>query len=496
MTPPILIVGAGVAGLTAAVYSARQGFPVMLVAPGPGETTTNTYRAQGGVAVALWPDNPADHAKDTLVAARGLAHAEAVQLLTEQAPVAVREMLENAVFEGSAEHPVLGLEAGHSRPRILHAADGYTGQAILRYLESLVAGEPRIRRVSGQVRSLITQGDRVVGVQLASGEEILGHAVILATGGYAGLYPFSTNPPSSRGEGLWLAYQVGAILQDLEFVQFHPTVLAEQRRPPLLLTEALRGAGAWIVNRSGMRILRDHPLGELAPRDEVARAVYQAEAVYLTLEPVGDTAYRQFPKLAHALRERGLDLVRDWLPIIPGAHFTMGGIRTDLTGWTGVPGLWAVGEVAVTGIHGANRLASNSLLEGLVFGQRAAYAVVDATPPKFGGRLMASEAPEGFWRVTNHAQDVLAQALGVVRRESDLRRALDEPWEPGQFFSDWLVIRILEAALARRESRGAHYREECAGPHEDFQGHFCHQQGQPMVFRRCDQESQREGCLT
>jgi L-aspartate oxidase len=488
-----IVVGHGIAGMQTALHLAEAGRSVLMLYRGD-PTACNTYLAQGGIAAALGPDDsPEQHARDTLAVARGLADPQAVEILTREADAATRLLRAADLFVRSGDGRLhLGREAGHSRARILTAPGGVTGQAVFRALQEAVRRRPEISVRAARVTRIGVVDGRVAGVWIdAAGrpEWVPAAGVVLATGGFAGLWETTTNPPTTTGEGLALAYDVGAVLVDLEFVQFHPTALAVgPTRPALLLSEALRGRGARLVDARERSIVADLAGGELAPRDELARAVFRhwqtRGPVFLSLRHLDAATVRtEFSELARAVATRGLDLARDLLPVRPAAQLTMGGIITDLDGRTTVPGLWAVGECAAVGIHGANRLASNSLLEGLVFGRRVAAAVVRERPPAGPERPPAPPPPKTV------PPDVPSRAfdeyLGVLRSREGLEHllgALKTAGSPDAPASAAVALMAAQAALARTESRGSHWRVDHPASEPNWHGHFCHRRGQPMWF--------------
>jgi L-aspartate oxidase len=451
----VAVVGAGAAGLYAALVAAGEGASVALVSRSPLAQTAS-YWAQGGIAAALAAgDSPAQHAEDTLAAGRRAARASAVRVLCEESPGRVRDLQELGVqFDADrAGNLALGLEGGHSQRRIVHAGGAATGRRITRALSALAATHERIAVLEPLAATQVaTAGGRAAGVTLRprQGEPLAlsARAVILATGGMAALWQRTTNPRGAVGSGLSLASRAGARLADLEFMQFHPTALRlDGPRDGFLITEAVRGEGATLVNADGERFV-----DELAPRDEVALAI-EGElgrsgepAVRLDMRGVD---VERFPNIAAALAEVGLDPTRDLLPVAPAAHYTMGGIATDLDGRASLPGLFAVGECACTGLHGANRLASNSLAECLVFGRRAALAAT-AEPALAGADAGADpDAPEPPGEGTRAA---LWEHAGLRRDAAGLSELLDDPYP--------LARLIAAACLAREESRGAHQRSD------------------------------------
>lgn len=397
MTTAVVVVGSGIAGLTAALQADAAGCDVVVVTKA-AVTEANTRYAQGGIAGALSPaDRAGDHASDTLIAGAGLADPAAVSVLTEEGPDRIRDLIAAGVVFDREEDGTLrgGLEGAHSFPRILHAGGDATGAEIERALVARLRTSGVRLREHAFVTDLVRWRGRVVGVELHGGERLEADAVILATGGAGELFAHSTNPAVATGDGIALAARAGAAVRDMEFVQFHPTVMAVGEA--FLVSEAVRGEGAVLRDDTGRRFaLEAHPDGELAPRDVVARAIAGAMArqggrpVLLdatalhSADPDRRAAFlaTRFPTIDAAIRARGLDWAREPIPVTPAAHYLMGGVVTDLDGRTDVPGLYAVGEVARTGVHGANRLASNSLLEGAVFGARAgAAAATDAGRP-------------------------------------------------------------------------------------------------------------------
>jgi L-aspartate oxidase len=454
----LVIVGTGVAGLYAALCAAAEA-EVELVSKG-SLVSSATYLAQGGVAAAARPgDTPALHAEDTLHAGRGLCRPSAVRALTEEAPARIVDLIELGVdFE---DEP--GLEGGHSVPRIFHAGGAATGKEIARALAERVRAHPRIHVSEGEeVLGLWRSHGRCVGV-LTDRRSISARATLLATGGAAALWERTTNPSGALGQGIALAFHAGAAVADLEFMQFHPTALSGSS---LLLSEALRGAGALLLDDHGERFT-----DELAPRDVVARAIDARGTALLDLRPVERA---RFPGLMARIVEAGFDPGEEPIPVAPAAHYTMGGIVTDLDGRTEVEGLYAAGESACTGVHGANRLASNSMLECLVFGRRAALSGLDEpVPPSV---LDAPEAPVAEPPVTPELRRALWSDAGLVRDRAGLERVRE---------SDNLVARLVaESALVREESRGAHFRVDV--PHQDprFAAHVVLRPGQEPVLER------------
>jgi L-aspartate oxidase len=436
----VLVAGAGVAGLSAALAAADAGASVLVLAKA-SHRSSNSYAAQGGVAAAVgYDDDPALHAADTLAAGRGLCRPSAVRLLTEEAPERIAELrsLGVAFDEG------LGREGGHSRDRVVHAGGADTGRHIADVLTSRARAHPRIRLV---------EGERIT--TLAS---LHGSAVVLATGGYAALWARTTNPRGAVGDGLLLAQAAGAALADLELVQFHPTALRDANgHDGFLLSEALRGAGATLLDDGGERFV-----DELAPRDVVARAVAARTGARLDLRPVERERY---PTLMATLEQAGYDPADEPVPVSPAAHYAIGGIVSDLDGRTTVPGLYAAGECACTGVHGANRLASNSLLECLVFGRRAGLAALAG--PRFDADAapLAAAADPGaeLWR-----------DAGLIRSARGLERLLDSPHP--------LVREIAGCGLARKESRGVHFREDFPVESEALAGHLVVHPGREPVL--------------
>jgi len=468
----IVVVGAGAAGLWCALHAAERG-PVTVVAPDPA--SSSTALAQGGIAAAVSEsDLPAAHAADTLVAGAGLCDPEAVRILTTEAPGAVAELKARGMTFDAGGAPTL--EGGHSARRVLHSGGDATGRAILLTLLAAVAADPRIQRVDARASGILCQADRVVGVRTVFGAELEADRVVLATGGATGIFSRRTGPARAIGEGVALAWDAGAALADLEFVQFHPTALDVPGHPARLLTEALRGEGATLLDAGGRRFMPSFDeRAELAPRDIVARAIAAVREetgapIYLDATGIVGVSAR-FPTAAASCAEAGLDLGRDRIPVGPAAHYFTGGVFTDTWGRSTVPGLSACGEVACTGVHGANRLASNSLLEALVFGRRAALADEEGVAPVLTPSEPAGDPPGQAGLPLDVVRSLSDRFLGVIRTGTELAAASSKlagangGGAPAATLVAWLVAR---AALRRTESRGGHYRRDFPEPRSEW----------------------------
>ncbi|PWC75067.1 L-aspartate oxidase [Azospirillum sp. TSH64] len=502
----VIVVGSGLAGMTAVLQLAPRA--VTLITKTAGLPGGSSLYAQGGIAAAVGPgDRPEDHAADTVAAGAGLVDAAMAALLTRNGAAEVRRLLADGLpFDRAPDgSPLLGREAAHGAARIVHAGGDATGRTLVTALADRLRATPSVRvETDAFAVDLVLRNGRVCGLLACHGQGWVLHRaprVILATGGIGAAFARTTNPAEATGDGLAIAARAGATLADLEFVQFHPTALAVDADPVPLLTEALRGAGALLLDRQGHRFMPDeHPLAELAPRDVVARAIGRrvaaGEPVFLDLRPALAAKPDGFPTVLALCAEHGLDPFAEPMPVAPAAHYHMGGVVTDADGRTSLEGLWACGEVACTGVHGANRLASNSLLEALVFGARVARDVAERPlaplPPFALPRPPAVAADVGHAlldAIGAEARTALYDGAGLVRNGLGLlaaRRKLDRlaaaldmlrcedgdthdtVQAPPDIVRHWgearnrlLVGRlVIHAALAREESRGAHCRSD------------------------------------
>ena len=446
----LLVIGDGLAGSAAALEAARLGASVALVSAAHGSSD----RAQGGIAAATMPeDSPRLHALDTLAAGGELCDPSAVAILTSAGPGTVRWLESLGVrFDGGSAR-----EAAHSLPRVLHLGGDQSGSTLMGFMRTAIEHEPRITRYRARLDSLISD-DSCTGAAFSGGLTVVAGATVLATGGYAGLYGRTTNSRISNGKGILEAARAGARVADLEFVQFHPTVF--EGTESFLITEALRGAGAVLVDDAGERFV-----DELLPRDQVARAVaaHRGRAFLSAIHLDPDLLRHSFPNFLRNCRRVGIDPLLQPVPVAPAAHYTMGGIVTDLEGRTSLPGLYAAGECARTGVHGSNRLASNSLLEAAAFGRRAASAAVEATPAGYAGRRQPRPWRRGELTVAEIGS-VLDSAAGVLRTGVALQDALAtlRSGAVSSIAADAadMASMICAAALARPASVGAHQRQD------------------------------------
>ncbi len=503
-TTDVVVVGSGVAGLTAALHLREAGLHVTVVTK-VNIDDGSTRWAQGGIAAVLDPlDTPAAHAADTLVAGVGLSDPAAVDVLVEEGPARVRELIRwGAAFDRYPDGSLMMTrEGGHHANRIVHAGGDATGAEVQRALHTAILRDPWIRVIDhALVLDLLrTPTGRAAGVTLhvlGEGSEdgvgaVLGRAVVLATGGMGQIFSATTNPVVSTGDGVALALRAGAAVTDLEFVQFHPTALfapgATGQRP--LISEAMRGEGALLVDADGKRfMLGRHELAELAPRDVVAKGIHRTMAqagtdhVYLDARHIPQVA-RRFPTITASCLAVGVDPATDLIPVAPSAHFASGGVRTDLAGRTTIEGLYACGEVACTGVHGANRLASNSLLEGLVFARRIATDVANLLPPRLDP--VVDETPQGVLpadirtevqRAMSRGAGVLRNAAGLAATRDRLRelavpggRADTASWETSNLTT--VAAALVSAAIRRTETRGCHWREDFPEADDEWLGHL------------------------
>ncbi len=455
--PQLIVVGAGAAGMYTALRATRAGARVTLVSATP-LAGASSYWAQGGLAAAMSAqDSPQQHLDDTLAAGRGAVRRSAAQVLAQEAPNAVEDLAALGVSFDADRHGrlALGLEGGHRTRRVVHAGGAATGRRIIRQLSAKVAEEPLIEVWEDRrVVALLRRDERCIGVRTLDGAVLTAPATVISTGGAAALWARTTNPAGATGSGLLLAHHAGASLADLEMMQFHPTAVAGGNGADgFLVTEAVRGEGARLLDSRGERFV-----DELAPRDEVARAVLREmkasgrPSVGLDMREI-DPAL--FPNVVSALRQAGLDPEHELIPVAPAAHYMMGGIAVDLDARANLAGLFAVGECACTGLHGANRLASNSLSECFVFGARAARAALaDAAPapaPPSAAEL-AQNAAEKPPPLTHESRESLGRLAGLERDREGLAQLLADPHP--------LIRLIAASALAREESRGAHLRTD------------------------------------
>lgn len=498
----LIVVGSGIAGLYAALEAPGR---VLVVTKGGIEEASTRY-AQGGIAAAVGPgDDPALHLKDTLDAGAGLVDEEAARILCYEASDRIADLVRYGVRFDTADGEVeLGREAAHSRSRILHARGDATGLEIELSLSSLARHQVDVLEHALASRILVEDG-HVAGVEVFLVDEgvprtFRSPAVVLATGGAGRMYRTTTNPPVSTGDGVALAYHAGAEIMDMEFTQFHPTALVLPDRPVFLISEAVRGEGALLYNVRGERFMPryDAERAELAARDVVARAalreMLETGSDHVLLDATArDPAWlaARFPQIYATCLEAGLDMARDRIPVSPAAHYTMGGVRTNTWGETTVPGLFAVGEVACTGVHGANRLASNSLLETVVFAHRAVQRLVDPPDPlppppapSPDARVLRPPAPDAGPPPLEELRELMWRDVGIERTGEGLERAVERlrRWAaslPAATDRAGWELRSLvtcgrlaaEAALLREESRGAHYRRDFPAPDERWRRH-------------------------
>ena len=480
-----LVVGSGVAGLHTAWRASEHGNVLLLTKRSLFDSATSY--AQGGIAAALGAgDSPSLHRRDTLAAGAALCDAAAVQVLVEEGPARVRELhAAGADFDLEPETGRfrLGREAAHSRKRIVHAHGDQTGAEVARTLIHRVRRSKRIRVVEkARVLDLIVERGACVGVRASVAgvaTEIIADATVLATGGGGQVYRYTTNPQVATGDGYAIAHRAGVTLADMEFVQFHPTALDTPENPLALISEAVRGEGATLVNDTGVRFMKKaHRLAELAPRDIVARAIVRQQRaghrVFLDARKQSSTFARRFPGILVLCKARGIDPRRDLIPVTPAAHYMMGGIVTDLAGRSSLDRLYAVGEVSRTGVHGANRLASNSLLEGLVFAERVARDIVGRKPLVRLPRAQRWSVPvledRGAAQVAaDLVREIMWRDAGVLRSAPRLRAAQKRLAEierrlPVGATEEVNLVQtaqlVVEGALRRRESRGGHYRTD------------------------------------
>lgn len=504
----VLVIGAGAAGLRAAIEAADDANVLVLDKSGPTETASD--RAQGGIAAAIrTDDSPEDHAADTLAAGGGLCHDDVVRRVAHEAPGCIRELLDwGAQFDGRLNEPEVGREGGHGKARIVHARGDGTGAELMRVLRERAAATPNIQIVRDCFTvDLLTVAGRVVGVLAwrpsVGLEAVRAGATILATGGAGRLFRHTTNPAVATGDGLAIAFRAGAVVRDLEFIQFHPTVVPAECDDDLLISEAVRGDGAFLRDCDGRRFLLDvDPRAELAPRDVVSRAEYRrmrqtaTTCVQLDVRHFSPGRFSaRFPGASAALLSRKIDPVHDLIPVRPAAHYVMGGVVTDALTRTNLPGLLACGEVASSGLHGANRLASNSLLEALVFGRQAGQTALrdarSAMPRDDGLHIRQKTcvrpgSPDRLEQIRQALRDAMWAGLGVERDHAGIARAADamnawddetagpydtpDAWETRNLLT--LGRCIAAAALARTESRGAHYRVDFPRESADWRLHL------------------------
>ncbi|MCI4349767.1 MAG: L-aspartate oxidase [Thermoplasmata archaeon] len=497
-----LVVGSGIAGLFVALRSREAGLRPVLITKSRLEES-NTRYAQGGLAAAVGDDDSVDlHRTDTLAAGDGLVNSSAARVLATETPRRVADLVRYGVpFDTVEGRIALGREGAHSRARILHAGGDATGLQIEETLRRRALAEGIEVRERTVLRRLIARGGHSLVAILSddrgrSLEEVGDRPVVLASGGAGSLYRLSSNPAVATGEGVAIAFRAGALVTDIEFIQFHPTAFAREGAPHYLITEALRGEGAVLRNDAGERFLARYPhASELAPRDIVTRAIQaelertSAPSVFLDATAIPrDRLLARFPTICRFLTAYGLDLSRDLIPVAPAAHYMIGGVATDLEGRTSLAGLLACGEVASTGVHGANRLASNSLSEGLVFGERVVRQLLHGTPggPAAPGAMVRLSAIAGRGAdeggaVLDEVRRVLWDSVGIVRTGTGLRdaertlRSLLERCEPsgdeapGVAANAAMTARLIaRAALTREESRGAHYRKDFPRPRAEW----------------------------
>lgn len=501
-TDRVVIVGAGLAALYAALKLAPR--PVVVLSPEPLGTGASSAWAQGGVAAAMDPrDSAAIHARDTVRAGAGTVDPEVADLVAAEARAHILDLTTlGTPFDRTASGDyVLSREAAHSLARVVRVRGDQAGAEIMRALIQRVRETPSIQVMEGVLATGIRAGaGRVTGVEVSRRDPapsaaclIRAPACLMAGGGSAGLYALTTNPPRIRGEVIGMAARAGAAIADAEFVQFHPTAIDCGFDPAPLATEALRGEGATLINAQGERFMLDvHPDGELAPRDVVARAVYAQSQAGLrpaldTRAALGARLTEEFPAVAEACRKAGIDPLRDPIPVAAAAHYHMGGIATDSDGRSSLAGLWACGEAASTGLHGANRLASNGLLEALVYARRAARDIEQAlggAPRPAPDVALPETGPDTLPAapLVARLRQVMTRGAGVIRTGSGLMRAIDEiaaiaAMQPGcdQLLNMTATARLIcTAALNRRESRGAHFRADFPEP--------CGESGQRSVL--------------
>lgn len=510
-----VVIGSGLAGLSAGYHSSKSG-SVAIVTKSQLDVS-NSYYAQGGIAAAIASDDsPEQHAQDTMLTGRGICDKDAVEVLVNEGRDCVKELIDLGMqFDKQNGKYVLGLEGGHTKRRILHAGGDATGKELTCFKLRLIKEKKNVEAFEYVVVvKLLKHNNAIVGLQaydFKTNKNIIfkTKAVIVATGGLSRMFARTTNPHTATGDGIALAYDAGARLADLEFIQFHPSALFLPGKEAYLISEAVRGEGAWLLNSKGERFMKAiHPLAELAPRDVVAYSIFRQiqksdkENIYLSLKHLDkQTIQNRFKNIYKHLKEFGFDLTEDLLPIAPAAHYMVGGIRTNLDAETNVSGLFVCGEAASTGVMGANRLASNSLLECLVFGKRASLkAATLVASEHFAEMPQPIELDAGneklFLKYQNELAQIMSEKLGIVRIRKDLEKAFNRfseivsDFDKDQHEYNLLKIRnmavisklIAQSAMVREESRGGHIREDFKHENPDFKTHIIQQKNKDIDF--------------